>query len=70
MRHQSSIDIDRFLTQHELAVRWGCSPRTLQRWRTDRHGPTFVRLGGSIRYILLDVIAFEDRNRNSGEGVQ
>ncbi len=66
MQYNTENNIDRVLTQQDLAIRWGCSARTLQRWRTERSGPAFVRLGGNIRYLIADVIAFEHRNRNSG----
>ena len=57
------FNTDHALTESHLVIRWGCSRRTLQRWRTEGRGPTFVRLGGSIRYLLSDVIAFEDQSR-------
>lgn len=66
MQHRAKVESDRFLTQRDLADRWGCSPRTLQRWRTSSHGPAFVRLGGSVRYLLSDVVAFEVNNRTAG----
>ncbi len=66
MQHKVKTEVDQFLTQRDLADRWGCSMRTLQRWRTICLGPAFVRLGGSVRYSLVDVIAFEARNRISG----
>ena len=59
-------ETEKFLTQSHLADRWGCSLRTLQRWRKGVNGPAFLRLGGSIRYRLVDILAFEDRNRMSG----
>jgi len=55
------------LRERELATRWGASPRTLQRWRAERYGPPFLRLGGRILYRLTDVMAFEELNRWSGE---
>ena len=49
----------RHLHQTELAVRWGLSPRTLERWRWLGQGPVFLKLGGSVVYRLEDVEAFE-----------
>ena len=37
-------------------------PRTLTRWRFERRGPAFVRLGGAIRYRTADLEAFVSRN--------
>ena len=65
MQIQITDETGKFLTQKHLADRWGCSQRTLQRWRTTSEGPAFLRLGGSVRYQLADVIAFENCNRMS-----
>lgn len=66
MRDLSNNDYDRLLTQRELAKRWSCSLRTLQRWRANDDGPGFLRLGGSVRYILADVLTYENRNKAGG----
>lgn len=52
-----------FLTQRELACRWRLSGRTLVRWRVEGYGPPWTTIGGSIRYALADVQAFEARQR-------
>lgn len=59
MQHSEEADLSIFLTQKDLANRWICSERKLQRWRSTGGGPTYIRLGGSIRYRLSDIIAFE-----------
>lgn len=51
------------MSERELALRWGCTSRTLQRWRAGAHGPHFLRLGGSIRYRLSDIIEYENCHR-------
>lgn len=48
---------DSYLNQAELAARWRISPRTLERWRG--RGVAFIKVGGSVRYRLKDVEAFE-----------
>ena len=53
----------RHLNQHDLATRWRMSVRTLERWRSQRQGPPFLRLGGRIVYALSDVEAFEQAQR-------
>ncbi|MCY1128036.1 helix-turn-helix domain-containing protein [Frigidibacter sp. RF13] len=53
------------LSERELADRWRISTRTLQRWRAERYGPVFIKIGGSIRYQLSDVVAFEEGGRRS-----
>lgn len=47
------------LTQRDLERRWQLSGRTLERWRAERYGPNWVVIGGSIRYRLADVEAYE-----------
>jgi CRP-like cAMP-binding protein len=36
----------------------GLSPRTLERWRVERRGPTFIRVGKRRIYRLQDLEAF------------
>lgn len=57
------------LNQIELARRWRLSPRTLERWRWQRQGPAFLRLGGRIVYRLDDVRAFEAAQRRDVSGI-
>jgi hypothetical protein len=56
------------LTPPELAARWRMSVRTLDRWRSQRSGPTWLRLGGHILYRLGDVEAFEKAHRQGASG--
>jgi len=51
--------IGRCISQNELAKRWQISEATLERWRSQRKGPHFLRLGGQIRYRLADVESYE-----------
>ena len=56
------------LNEHELAVRWGLSVKTLQRWRQKQLGPVFCKLGARVIYLLADVEAFERRYARYGTG--
>lgn len=47
------------MNQRELAVRWGISPRTLERWRWTGEGPNYLKLGGRVAYRLVDIEAYE-----------
>jgi predicted DNA-binding transcriptional regulator AlpA len=51
--------VGRCISQNELAKRWHISEATLERWRSQRKGPQFLRLGGQVRYRLADVEAYE-----------
>lgn len=55
-----------FLRERELAERWKTSQRTLQRWRAEGFGPAYIHIGGTIRYRMADVLAFETRHRRGG----
>ncbi len=46
-------------TETELALRWNISPKTLQRWRSEGIGPPAWHIGKSVRYLLMEVEAFE-----------
>jgi DNA-binding Xre family transcriptional regulator len=47
------------LGQKELAQRWRMSEATLERWRSDRKGPVFLKILGRVLYRLEDIEAFE-----------
>jgi hypothetical protein len=49
----------RHLNQNELAKRWSLSARTLERWRWQRKGPPFLKVGGRVVYRLEDVEGYE-----------
>ena len=54
-------------TEDDVAARWQKSVRTLQRWRTEGYGPPYIRIGGTVHYLVSDVLAFEARQRRGGE---
>ena len=43
------------LTPEELAARLRSKPRTLERWRTDGSGPSYIKIGRRVAYRLDDV---------------
>lgn len=47
------------LSEKLLARRWGLSHRTLERWRHDETGPTYLKIGGRVVYRLSDIEAYE-----------
>jgi hypothetical protein len=46
--------------QAQLAKRWHISPRTLERWRWQNDGPSYIKIGGRVCYRLEDVEAYEE----------
>ncbi len=48
-----------WMSEKQLAAYWNISRKTLQRWRAMGRGPTYVRVGKSIRYRQSDAAEFE-----------
>ncbi|WP_372624706.1 helix-turn-helix transcriptional regulator [Falsiroseomonas sp.] len=57
-----------YLDQHQLAARWGVSPRSLERWRWQRVGPVFLKIGSKVRYRERDIAAYEQANLRGAAG--
>lgn len=49
-----------FFTQDDLVHRWHISPATLERWRGQKSGPPFVKVGSRVLYRISDIEAYED----------
>ena len=49
----------RVLNENELAQRWGISPKTLQRWRSEGRGPRYLKLSKRVSYPLEAILDFE-----------
>lgn len=50
------------LTPADLGQRWQVPARTLGQWRYEGRGPAYVKIGGAVRYRLVDVEAHEEEN--------
>ena len=48
-----------YRTEVEVAERYRNSPATLQRWRSARIGPRYLKLGGRILYREADLLFYE-----------
>ena len=51
--------INLHLNESELGKRWGLSPKTLQRWRTENRGPAYLKLSKRVTYAMEDIVAYE-----------
>lgn len=49
----------RVLNENELGQRWGISPKTLQRWRSEGRGPKYLKLSKRVSYPLDAILDFE-----------
>lgn len=50
-----SVDTDRLLDTRQAAARLGLAPNTLEIKRVTGGGPSFVKLGRSVRYRIADL---------------
>lgn len=53
------------INENELAERWGLSPKTLQRWRSEGRGPRYLKLSKRVTYLMEDILAFEMESMHS-----
>lgn len=53
------------INEIELAQRWGISPKTLQRWRTEGRGPRYFKLSKRVCYPFDQILAFENARSTS-----
>lgn len=49
------------INENELATRWGVSPKTLQRWRSEGRGPRYLKLSKRVTYPLDEIFLFEEQ---------
>lgn len=58
---QQSIDlVSVLLTPKELAERWDCTVGHLANMRSAGVGPTYLKLGATIRYRVSDLLDYEE----------
>ncbi len=48
------------LNQKQLAARWHLSEACLERWRSERIGPKFMKLKGRVLYRQVDIEVYEE----------
>jgi excisionase family DNA binding protein len=56
---------DRMLTEQEVAQMLAVSVETLRRWRRDKGGPTWHKIGHAVRYRHSDIEAFLKKARRT-----
>lgn len=49
------------MTTEQAAAWLGFATRTLVNWRRYKSGPVFVRVGGKIRYLEADLVAWVEQ---------
>jgi predicted DNA-binding transcriptional regulator AlpA len=58
------------LTERQLAGEWGLSHRTLQAWRVRGDGPTYVKVGRSVRYPKAQADAWLSQRQAANTAVE
>lgn len=64
-QHKEVNHSSQAFTEEQVAKRWSVSRKTLQAWRLNGGGPSFVKMGKSVRYLSADLAAFEEANKKS-----
>ena len=55
---------EQLLTDVQVAELLNMKPHTLRCWRSEGHGPSYIRIGTrTVRYALEDVLDFLERSR-------
>ena len=49
------------INENELSQRWGLSVKTLRRWRQEKLGPIFCKMGARVTYLITEIEAYERR---------
>lgn len=52
-----------YVTEREVAQRYGVKLKTVQKWRRLKVGPAYHRIEGSIRYSIADLEAYDKSRR-------
>ena len=52
----------KLITEKTAAEMLGMSVGTLQNWRCNSEGPTYLKLGGAVRYRPEDLEAYVEEN--------
>ena len=59
--------LSRLLNTEAASVLLGCTPAALAKFRTERRGPLYVKVGRLIRYRRLDLIRWVKSQRVAPE---
>lgn len=63
MAFAEPLAVSRLVTERDASELLGVSMRTLQKWRLQGKGPSFVKLGHAVRYDVRDLEAYIEGGR-------
>jgi predicted DNA-binding transcriptional regulator AlpA len=69
MRNEAPASSCRLLSETQVEKLYGLNRRTLQHWRLTGRGPTYRKLGKSVRYLETDIHAFLDAGKRRSTSV-
>lgn len=55
------------LTQKQLSERWQISEASIERWRSAKSGPAYLKLNGRVLYRRLDIESYETQCLQPGQ---
>lgn len=57
------------IDEKQAAIILGIAVQTLRNWRHQRRGPAYVKMGRSIRYMLVDLDEYLETRKINPEAV-
>jgi len=60
----------RYADEKAVSTMIGAALPTLRKWRNERRGPSYVKIGRMVRYDLNEVIKFMDAHKVELDGWQ
>ena len=61
-----SNNLETLLNEHDVARLTGLSVATVRRWRLQRQGPRYLKIGAAVRYRPADVTAWLESRPGGG----
>ncbi len=61
-------NIEKLLTEHDVARITGLSVASTRRWRLLRQGPKYIKIGAAVRYKPEDISAWLESRPTGGGG--
>jgi predicted DNA-binding transcriptional regulator AlpA len=59
----------RLINEHDVAASWSISVLTLRKWRVQKRGPQYIKIGALVRYRPEDVDAWIAEQQSPGVAV-
>jgi hypothetical protein len=67
-KHENILTKRFRLSEKELANYWGVTRNTLQKWRSNKCGPAYIKIGAKVIYTREAIIEYEQGRMFRGTG--